>query len=665
VFPEIPDEPLGEDVLRSIYEVSYRIRAWETRGLAAMSAGEVFFPYWMVKGQELIAATVAQHLSPSDYMTTTYRGSHDQIAKGVPFRQLWAEVIGRGTGTSKGKGGTMHIAAPEVGLMLTTGIVGAGLPVAAGLALASQVLGDGRVTVCNFGEGASNQGAFHEALNLAATWKLPVVFLCQNNVYAEHTRFTDTVAVGSVAERAIAYGIPGISVDGTEPDQMYAAAQAAIEHARSGAGPVLLEANAWRLLGHGIGDQCKYMDADERAEAIADDPVPKLRARLLAETSVSEADLEALEKAARTEVEETLEQAIADPAPEPEELYSDVVAPPAPGRPAPASAPTAKITFNQALNQALDQAFERDDRVILFGEDVDDGAGGGVFLVSKGLSTKYGTSRVRNTPISEIAIMGAGIGSAMAGLRPVAEIMMMDFLGVCFDQLSNHAAKIRYMSGGRTPVPLTVRVGMMGGIPIGAQHNQSLEAVLMHIPGLKVVYPSTPYDAKGLLAACIEDQDPCVFIEAQLLMTSTGEVPVEHYTLPIGKADLKATGADVTVVTYGRLVGEALRAAQELEGEISVEVVDLRSIAPLDTETVLESVRKTGRAVIAHDAIGLGGVGAEISAMIHESLSGRLLAPVRRLAAPSTPSPASPALLATVYPSKSDIVEACRAAFQA
>ena len=229
--------------------------------------------------------------------------------------------------------------------------------------------------------------------------------------------------------------------------------------------------------------------------------------------------------------------------------------------------PNERLTFRNAINQAMDQAMAQDDRVFVLGEDVADSAGGGVFHVTDGLSTKHGDHRVRNTPISEEAIMGASIGSAIAGLRPIPEIMFMDFLGVAFDQLANHAAKLRYMSGGRTPVPMTVRVNMVGGTPIGAQHSQSLEAILMHTPGLKVVMPSTPYDAKGLLLACIEDDDPCVFIESTALFMKRGLVPTEPYIIPIGTAATRRSGDDVTIISYGRLMYDVLKAADQLAAE--------------------------------------------------------------------------------------------------
>ena len=595
-------------------------------------------------------------------MTATYRGAADEIAKGVPLREMWAEMLGKQTGTSKGRGGPMHISDPDHGLMLCTGIVGAGMPIAVGLGLSSQLKGDGKVTITNFGDGATNIGAFHESLNLASVWSLPVVFVCQNNQYGEHTRYSDTARNPSVVDRAPAYGMKGIKVDGMDPVATYLAAKEAVDHARSGDGPVLLECVTFRTLGHVLSDKNEYMDPDQLAEQIANDPVPRFRAWMISEGVADEAALSDIDAKVSGEVTAAYEQAAADPDADPatviEDNYGQATAADEPGEDA---EPNERLTFRNAINQAMDQALANDDRVFILGEDVADSAGGGVFHVTDGLSAKHGEHRVRNTPISEEAIMGASVGAAMAGMRPLPEIMFMDFLGVAFDQLANHAAKLRYMSGGRTPVPMTVRVNMVGGTPIGAQHSQSLEALLMHTPGLKVVFPSTPYDAKGLLLACIADDDPCVFIESTALFMKRGMVPTEPYTIPIGRAATRRTGDDVTIISYGRLMYEAAKAAEQLDADgISAEVIDLRSLAPLDMDTLLASVAKTTRAVVVHEAVRTCGAGAEIAARIHEELHDQLAGPVRRVTSPDSSVPAPAGLVAAFYPNAEAIVAACR-----
>jgi acetoin:2,6-dichlorophenolindophenol oxidoreductase subunit beta len=319
-------------------------------------------------------------------------------------------------------------------------------------------------------------------------------------------------------------------------------------------------------------------------------------------------------------------------------------------------------SFRAALNDALDDALASDPAVLLLGEDLADPAGG-VLGVTKGLSTKYGTDRVRDTPISETAIVGAAIGAAASGMRPVAEIMIMDFIGICLDQLVNLAAKLRYMSGGKVTVPLTVRTSVYGGLLSGSTHSQSLESWLLPVPGLKVAIPSTPADAKGLLTSCIFDDDPCVFVENVSLYATTGPVPDGRYSIPLGRADIKRSGTDVSVITYGRTVRDALKAAEDLAGDgIDVEVVDLRTLVPLDTATVLESVGRTRRAVVAHHATRFGGPGAELAATIAEELHGSLDAPVRRVGGAFAPTGSASSLEAAVMPSRATIAAAVRQA---
>jgi len=320
-----------------------------------------------------------------------------------------------------------------------------------------------------------------------------------------------------------------------------------------------------------------------------------------------------------------------------------------------------KVTFGEACRLALEEAMEADPSVFILGEDIGDAETGGTFKVTKGLSTAYGTDRVRDTPISEAAIVGAAVGAAAAGLRPVAEVMIMDFISIALDQLVNHAAKARFMSGGLLHIPLTLRTAVFGGIGSGATHSQTLEAWLAHVPGLKVVVPCTPADAKGLLTSCIFDDDPCVFIENVALYGTAGPVPDGDGAIPIGLADVKRHGNDVTVITYGRTVRDALAAAERVADEqIDVEVVDLRSLVPLDSEAVLRSVARTRRAVVAHHATRFAGFGAEVASAINEELFGELHAPVRRVGAGFAPIGSASTLEAAVMPSADTIAEAIR-----
>ncbi len=316
--------------------------------------------------------------------------------------------------------------------------------------------------------------------------------------------------------------------------------------------------------------------------------------------------------------------------------------------------------MREALNLALDQALGPIDRVFLLGEDIaDPGASG----PTKGLSTKYGADRVLDTPISEAAIVGAAIGAAIDGMLPVAEIMIMDFIGIAVDQIINHAAKLRFMSGGRTTAPITIRTQVYGGLGTGATHSQSLEAWFMHIPGLKVIVPASPQDAKGLLTSAIFDQDPCIFVETIRLQSLRGLVPVDPaFAIPLGQADIKRPGSDVTLISYGRGVPEALTAAAMLEADgVSAEVVDLRTLVPLDVATMVESVRRTTRAVVVHDAVRFAGPGAEIAAIVQEEAFDDLTAPIARVGARFVPNPAARNLEAAVYPNANQIAEAAKA----
>ena len=659
----------SSELLRDLYRRAKTIRAFDERIRKGMATGDFGFAYWPVEGQEAISAGVCAALEPNDPMVITYRCAADAIAKGVSLQELAAEMMGKATGTSQGRGGAMGINAPDVGLVATTGIVGAGAPIAGGLGLASKLKGDGRVAVVSFGDGATSIGAVHEAMNLAAVWQLPVIFLCHNNLFGEATPKADYTRTENFADRAAGYGMPGVTVDGTDAVAVYEAAREAVERGRKGGGPTFLEAVAFRLNGHYFGDPCAYVPKDELAAAKANEPIGKLRARLV-DSGVSEADAQALDQEIEAEVDAAVVAAKEAAAPSTDNLYEFVyagrsdagclTAEPRPKEPA-VSGGEKELGIAGAINQGLDEAMARDDSVIILGEDVGDPPGG-IFTVTNGLMTKYGRERVRPTPIAEQSIVGAAIGAALAGMRPIPEIMFMDFLGVCLDQIANHAAKLRFMTGGKASLPLTLRIGEGAGS--GPQHSQALEAWLMHTPGLKVVVPSTPRDAKGLITSCIDDEDPCVFIENMVMLLNPqlrGPVPEGEFRIPLGLADVKRQGSDVTVVAWGFMVPMALEAAAQLEKDgISAEVVDPRTLVPLDLETIVESVGKTGRLVVAHRATEFCGPGAEIAALVSQRCFGQLKAPVARAGAAFVPVPRAAELEAAHTPDVAAIVSSVR-----
>lgn len=648
---QTPANNLGIDpgVLMAIYRQLSRIRAVDKAIQAGLSSGKFMFTYWPMTGQESIPATLSQLITSRDYMVTTYRGIHDQVAKGVPLERLFAEALGRIDGVNKGKGGSPHISDPSSGSMLTTAIVGAGTPIANGLALATQFRGEDRVTIVNFGDGATSIGAIHEAMNLAGAWKLPVIFLCQNNGIGEHTPIAGYTASKDFASRAAGYGFKGVRLDSYDVCAFYQGVKAVVEDVRRGKGPVFVEAMTRRLGPHAGVGQTDEMSPEDLKAAREAWPVPRTRALLLQAGVCTETELAQIDEAATAEVDQAIAKALQSKVtPQAETLldvYADSSVPPRRGyypvREAEAAlgqGPTKIMLMSEAVRDAQDLALAQDKGVFLLGEDIGDPPGG-VFKTSAGLQTKYGT-RVRPTPIAEQAIIGAGIGAALVGMRPVAEIMFNDFAGVCIDQIYNHAAKQRYMSGGATHVPLTIRMMAGGGLGgFGAQHSQSLEAWFLHTPGLKVVYPSTAFDAKGLLLSCIFDEDPCVQLESiKLLFTARDEVPIGDYRIPLGVAKVRREGSDITLISYGWQVPECLTAAAQLHKEgVSVEVIDLRSLVPLDYHRVLESVKKTRRAMVVHAAVEFCGFGAEIVSTINEELFPVLKAPAVRLGADYAP----------------------------
>jgi pyruvate dehydrogenase E1 component alpha subunit len=320
------DEVPSAEVLRRLFEIMTTIKQTDERFRTLLSSGQVRSTYYSPRGQEAVSAAVGANLGPADYCLTTYRGIHDQIAKGVPMRELWAEYLGKATGTCKGKGGPMHVTHPASGLMVTTGIVGSGLPIANGLALAAKLKGEDRVTVVNFGDGASNIGAFHEALNLASVWKLGVVFVCQNNRYGEHTRYEWATSAPKVSDRAVGYAMAGLTVDGNDPIATYHAVAEAVARARAGEGPTLIEAMTYRFFGHIFGDAMSYMPAEEREAAMAADPVPRYRQWLVEAGHLGEAELAAIEAGVESLLDDAVDFATTSPGPSPEELYTDVYA---------------------------------------------------------------------------------------------------------------------------------------------------------------------------------------------------------------------------------------------------------------------------------------------------------------------------------------------------
>ena len=648
-----------------LYRTMRRIRAFDEKVAELFTGGEIKGTAHSYVGQEAVAAGVCASLGPEDFMASHHRGHGHCIAKGARLDLMMAELMGRESGYCQGLGGSMHIADLGLNILGANGIVGAAMPLSTGAGLAARLDGTGRVAVAFFGDGAANQGVFHESLNLASVWKLPLVFICENNQYALSTSFRDTTSVDQVAERAAAYGIPGRTIDGNDVVEVYETVREAVERARAGEGPTLIEAMTYRWGGHSMRANIRDPRSEEEYAAWMErDPVQRVERELVNVEIVDEAGIESIGSEVVAELDEAVEFGRAAGQPAAEVLRTAVYAPhEAFEEPALANGSGGNgraLGFVDALNEALHQEMERDSQVVVMGEDV--GATGGIFGATKGLMEKFGGERVRDTPISEAGFVGCGIGAAIAGLRPVVEIQIFDFVALTMDMLVNQAAKFRFMLGGKNTVPVVIRGPQGGGIRMAAQHSQSLEAWFTHVPGLVVVAPSGPYEAKGLLTSAIRDSNPVIFLEAKLqYLEPAAPVPEEPYAIPIGKAAVKREGTDVTLVATMAMVPRALAAAESLARQgHSVEVIDPRTLKPLDEETLLASVRKTRRLVVAHEACLTGGFGAEVAALVAEKAFDWLDAPVARVAALDTPMPYNEALERAVIPSQQRIADAVR-----
>jgi 2-oxoisovalerate dehydrogenase E1 component len=601
-----------------------------------------------------------------------------------------AELFGKEDGYCKGRGGGMHIADFSLGHLGANAIVGGNVPIAAGAALAARYLGNGGVVCCFAGDGAYANGVVLESLNFAAQFQftnqlagpdafgMPIIFLVVNNQYGMTGRAVAEVGgVSYLARRAAGFADNNMHaevVNGMDVLAVRDAVSRAAAGCREGKGPYLIEAVTYRYYGHSLSDpRHEYRTREEEEAWRRVDPIEKLKKQmmecdLLHEDSWAALQLRVAERNARA-ARRAAEAA--DPVPQdvikymytsdlesevPEKFKNPRII---------KSLPQIKraaglLTYRDAIKEALVEEMLRDNRVVLYGEDVADY--GNAFKVTKDLLEAFGRKRVFNTPISEAAICGTGVGVAMAGLRPVVELMYMDFALMASDQISNQAAKWHYMSGAQVEVPLVVRASIGGGKGYGGQHSQTLEAMFAHIPGLYVVYPATPYDAKGMLKTAIRNNNPVMYLESQLLYGIKGNVPEEDYLIPLGEADIKRSGTDLTLVAWGPAVHDALKAAELLQQNsgVSAEVVDVRSLIPLDLDTILGSVRKTGRAVVVSQAINIGSYTAEIASSIQEKIFDYLDAPVLRVGAKNGIAPQSHILEAAFLPTAEDIVTAAK-----
>lgn len=647
--------PTDLDLLRSMLT----IRIAEERVLDLRRDETILGSVHPCIGQESVPVGVIASLDDRDRILATYRGHGWALAKGVPLAAFFGELMGRVTGTNGGRAGSPYFTSPEHGFVGENSIVAAGMPIANGVAMGLAAAGKGGIAVVSFGDGATNQGGAHEAIVFAIARKLPVLFVCENNSWSEMTPIVDTVPHATLVARAAGYGLPAFSANGSDMHDVVNTAAEAIAGIRAGDGPAFLEVQVPRLLGHYNADIQHYRTEEDKAEHLTRDPLALFSASLIESGSVSQDALDDLTAQVRSEVEAAIVASEAAALPDAATARDHVVshvdshtlgALPTEGK---------ELAYGIAVNRALMTEMAERDNMVSFGEDI--AIPGGTFGVTRNLRKEFG-ERVFDTPISETAILGAAIGSSLEGLLPVVEIMWSDFLLVAFDQIANQAANVRYISSGRVTAPLVIR--MQQGITPGscAQHSQSLEALITHIPGIKVGLPSNAADAYAMTRAAIADADPVVLIESRALYLDKAIVDVDGPVEPVGGARLRREGHDLVVITWGRMTKVAIEAAEQLASEgIDVAVLDLRWLAPLDEPAIEAALSaSSGRAIVLHEANLTGGFGAEIAARIAEQRYAAPSGPVVRIGLPDIRVPSSTVLQESVMPSVALVVEHAR-----
>lgn len=652
----VGDDPgLDPELYQQMYRNMVLSRELDRRMLALQRQGRIG-TYAMLEGQEAVQIGSALAFEPDDFVFPSYREHGVQVTRGLPIEVLLAYWKGLPNARwDMEKYRTGIVAVP----------IATQLPHAVGYSYMSKLRGESTVTAVYFGDGATSEADFHSGMNFAGVWKTPTVFICANNLYAISVPYEKQTASQTIAQKAQAYGFEGLRVDGMDPIAMYLATRLAVTRAREGRGPTLIEAMTYRYGPHATADDpTLYRSREEEAKWRKRDPIERLRRFLESRGEWDEQAEEKVAKETSDRVAAAITEIEAQPLPgrddairhgferipahvvdqlhsmqrshgeaptrfDPEEIWTvgDDELP---------TGPTESMTMAQAITAALDEAMKRDSSVIVLGEDV--GLTGGVFRVTEGLQESYGEDRVIDTPLNESGIVGAAIGMALAGARPVAEIQFDGFVYPAFDQIVSHLGRFRFRTRGNSSVPVVVRFPSGAGIGAHEHHCDSPEAYFVHAPGLVVVCPSTPIEAKGLLAAALTGDDPVIFLEPKVLYRAGREdVPVEHYTLPIGRARVRRVGTDLTLVTYGGMVPAAIEAADSVDE--SVEVIDLRTLFPWDRETVLASVKKTGRLLLVQEPQGSAGVAAEVAAVVAEKALYDLDGPIVRVTGFDVPWP--------------------------
>jgi len=624
------------DKLIDLYIQLVRPRMIEEKMLVLLRQGRVS-KWFSGIGQEAIAVGATMALDSDEYIMPLHRNLGVFTSRKMPFDKLFMQWQGKKEGFSKARERSFHFGTNEYHICGMISHLGPQLAIADGIALAHKLRKENKVSLAFSGDGGTSEGDFHEALNVAAVWGLPVIFIIENNGYGLSTPVNEQFVCKQLADRAVGYGMKGITIDGNNILEVYKTVSEAREYCIREQKPILIECMTFRMRGHEEASGVKYVPKELFEEWGKKDPVANFEAYLLEKSILSQYLVKDIRDGIQKEIEEGLATGfaaapvVADTA----EEMQDVYAPANNHAVAPATGNKSDMKFINAISDGLRQSMEKHPNLVLMGQDIAEY--GGAFKVTEGFVAQFGKERVRNTPLCESAIVGTALGLSIKGFKSMMEMQFADFVTVGFNQIINNLAKIYYRWGQNADVVIRMPTG--GGVGAGPFHSQSNEAWFTHTPGLKVIYPSTPEDAKGLLIAAIEDPNPVMFFEHKALYRSiTGSVPDDYYTIEIGKAKLVSEGSDISIITYGSGVHWALDYAAN-HPDISFDILDLRTLLPLDYDAIRASVKRTGKVLLLHEDTLIGGIGGEIAAWISENCFELLDAPIVRCASLDTPVP--------------------------
>ncbi|MCS6821512.1 MAG: dehydrogenase E1 component subunit alpha/beta [Microscillaceae bacterium] len=638
-----------DEQLFYIYKALIKPRLIEERMLILLRQGKIS-KWFSGMGQEAIAVGSTLALEPTDYILPLHRNLGVFTTRGIPLDRLFAQFQGKKSGYTKGRDRSFHFGSKEHHIVGMISHLGPQLAVACGIALAEKLNRTKGVALAYTGDGGTSEGDFHEALNVASVWDLPVIFLIENNQYGLSTPTSEQYRCKHLVDKGIGYGMEAVQIDGNNVLEVYSTVLHYATEMRYHPRPVLIEAITFRMRGHEEASGTKYVPQHLFDEWALKDPIANYEKYLIDNQIISQKMALDVQEIFRKEINDAFEKAYNEDfiVPNTEEELADVYAPYHPKYIAPNFQNVAEKRMIDAISDGLRQAMIKFPNLVLMGQDIAEY--GGAFKITKGFVEEFGKERVRNTPLCESAIIGAGLGLSVKGWKSVIEMQFADFVSMGFNQIVNNLAKIHWRWGQNADVVIRMPTG--AGTSAGPFHSQSNEAWFFHTPGLKIVYPSTPYYAKGLLCAAIEDPNPVMYFEHKFLYRSTLEnIPNEYYTLPIGKARYVTQGNEITIITYGLAVHWAKEALDELNYH-EADLIDLCTLLPWDTHTVAESVKKTGKVLVCHEDTLTGGIAAEISAWIAEHLFQYLDAPIMREASLDTPVPFASTLEQNFLPKK-------------